>query len=172
MRLVDVSSTQCPRNPLGFPTNCQINSCSSSLNHCVQGPAESHSIGHLRYVKLIRTKELVDYRLFTPKELSSQLHVPSTLLFIPAYHLFCHDRTGTPPYEFARRVANKSKTSQDPPYVYCPVADIRVSTRTRIGPVKRQDIVVRIATSSRSSFIKPLRSRTSGVAFCRTSTLR
>jgi hypothetical protein len=100
-RLVDVSSTQCPRNPLGFLTLHQINSRSSFIK-----PLRSRTSGvafrrTLRDYKNTRTKELVDYCVFAPKELSSRPHVPSTFLFITAYHLFCHDRTGTPPYEFA-----------------------------------------------------------------------
>jgi hypothetical protein len=33
------------------------------------------------------------------------------------------------------------------PNVFCPFDAIRVSTRTQIGPTRRQDIVIRIATS-------------------------
>jgi hypothetical protein len=100
-RLVDVSSTQCARNLLGFLTFHQINSRSSFIKPRHSRTSIVAFRRTPRYSKNTTTKELVDYRVFAPKELSSRPHVPSNFLFITAYHLFCHDRTGTPPYEFA-----------------------------------------------------------------------
>jgi hypothetical protein len=118
-----------------------------SLNHCVQGQAEPHSVRHLRYIKNYQdqgTGLIIVFLLPRSYQVDRTCHQ----LYYLSWRITCSVTT-----ELERLPTSLQDALQiNPrrlkiPLHYCPVADIRVPTRTRIGPAKRQDIIVRIATS-------------------------